>query len=72
MANENVCVKVGKRIRELRRERGWSQVYLGVHSGVSKTFICNVERGDKEPCLKTLEILAQSFGITLGDFFSGL
>jgi transcriptional regulator with XRE-family HTH domain len=72
MATETLAVRFGKRVRDLRRERGWSQVYLGVHSGLSKTFICNPERGCKEPCLGTIQTLADSFGVSLGEFFRAL
>jgi transcriptional regulator with XRE-family HTH domain len=72
MATERIAVRFGKRVRALRLERGWSQVYLGVHSGLSKTFICNLERGDKEPCLGTIQTLADSFGVSLGEMFRPL
>lgn len=72
MATQDVCARVGNRIRQLRREREWSQVYLAVHTGMSKTFICNLENGQKEPCLRTIEILADGFGLSLGEFFSVL
>lgn len=60
---------MGDRIRELRTERGWSQTYLSVHSGMSKTYISNIECGLKEPCLVALEVFASSFEMTLGEFF---
>ena len=65
----NVQKRVGSRIRELRTERGWSQTYLSVHTGMSKTYISNVETGQKEPCLVTLEVFAQGFEMSLGEFF---
>jgi transcriptional regulator with XRE-family HTH domain len=70
MANKpNVNVRIGNRIRQLRTARGWSQVYLAELSGLSKTFLCNLETGQKEACLGTLEILADSFEISLSDLF---
>ena len=65
----NIYCLFGNRVRELRRERGWSQVYLAEHTGLSKTFICNLETGQKEPCLGTIQVLADGFGISLGDLF---
>ena len=61
--------RVGSRIRELRLERGWSLTYLAEHTGMSKTYLSNVETGQKEPCLVTLEVLAQGFGMWLAEFF---
>lgn len=71
MANgkADILQRVGNRIRKLRLERGWSQTYLSVHTGMSKTFISNVECGQKEPCLMSLEIFARSFDMSLGEFF---
>ncbi len=66
---EDVRKRVGNRIRHLRRERGWTQTYFSVHTGMSKTFISNVECGLKEPCLFTLEVFAKSFDMSLGEFF---
>ncbi len=62
----------GNRIRKLRREREWSQVYLAEVTGLSKTFICNLENGQKEPCLGTIKLLADGLGISLGDLFRPL
>jgi transcriptional regulator with XRE-family HTH domain len=71
-AKKDVRKRVGDRIRQLRLERGWSQTYLSVHTGMSKTYISNLECGQKEPCLFTLEMFAQSFEISLGEFFRNI
>lgn len=62
----------GERIRQLRRERGWSQLDLAEATGLSKTFLCDVENGHKEPCLGTIRMLARGLGITLGELFATL
>jgi len=69
---KDICVCLGERIRQLRKERNWTQTYLSVHSGLSRTFISDVELGRKEPCLRSLEILADSLGVPLGKLMSGL
>lgn len=70
--HEDVCVRVGKRIRKLRQERGWTQTYLSVHTGLGRAFISNVETGKKEPCLRSLETLAGGFQISLAQLFRGI
>jgi transcriptional regulator with XRE-family HTH domain len=62
---KDICVSFGERVRALRTERGWTQIYLSVHTGLSRTFISDLELGRKEPCLRSLEILAQGFDLTL-------
>ncbi|MGI9102517.1 MAG: helix-turn-helix domain-containing protein [Terriglobales bacterium] len=72
MANEDVCVRLGKRIRKLRQQRGWTQDYLAVHTGLGRPFISNVENGKKEPCLRSLEILADAFDLSLAKLMRGV
>jgi transcriptional regulator with XRE-family HTH domain len=72
MANEDICVRFGRRIKALRDRKGWTQSYMAVHTGIGRPFISNMENGKKEPCLRTLEILADSFGTTLPKLLSRL
>ena len=69
---KDVCVRLGERIRHLRIEQGWTQMYLSVHTGLSRTFISDVELGRKEPCLRSLEILAMAFDLSLSQLMKGL
>lgn len=68
----DVCKRMGVRIRKLRKARGWSQTYLSVHSGLGRPFISNVERGQKELCLRSLEILALAFELSLSQLLRGV
>jgi transcriptional regulator with XRE-family HTH domain len=63
---------VGKRIRALRKAKGWNQDDLAQHCGLGRTYISNVERGAKNPSLRSLEIFALSFNMTLAQFFTGV
>jgi transcriptional regulator with XRE-family HTH domain len=65
----DICVRFGKRIRKLRTERGWTQIDLAVHSGLGRIFISDLERGKKEPCLRSIEILAIAFELTVPQLF---
>ena len=68
----DVCVRLGKRIRKLRQQRKWTQTYLSIHTGLGRAFISNIERGQKEPCLRSLEILAMGFEMSLSQLLRGL
>ena len=61
---ENICVKLGRRIRGLRRRRGWRQIDLAEHAQLSMTHISDLERGQREICLLTLERIAIALEVT--------
>ncbi len=53
----------GKVLQELRQERGYSQEQLGSESGYHRTYISLLERGRKNPSLKTIFHLAKTLRI---------
>ncbi len=59
---------MGKRIRALRKAKQWNQDDLALHIGMGRTYISNVERGNKNPSLRSLEIFALGFEMTLSEF----
>jgi transcriptional regulator with XRE-family HTH domain len=69
---EDIGVRFGKRVRKLRQSRGWTILYFAVHSGLAKTFVQDVERARKEPCLHTIEVFAKSFDLTVSQLMRGL
>ena len=60
-------VRFGKRLGTLRKEHGWTFVYLSEYSGLAKGFLHAMEQGTQEPCLNTLDILAKSFELTISE-----
>ena len=68
----DICVRFGRRIRELRKKRGWTQVYLAQHTGLGSVYISQLEHGNKEPGLRTIEILALGFELTPAQLLRGL
>jgi transcriptional regulator with XRE-family HTH domain len=68
----DICILLGRRIRELRLAKGWTQTYLSVHAGVGRNYISDVERGKKEIGLRNLQLLALSLEIPLDKLLKGL
>ena len=68
----DICVRFGMRIRKMRIKRGWTQIDLAVHTGLGRVFISDLERGKKEPCLRSIEILAIAFDMTIPQLFRSL
>ncbi len=53
----------GRILQELRTERGLSQEELGFESNYHRTYISQLERGQKNPSLKAIFRLARVLGI---------
>jgi len=53
---------VGKRLKDLRLERGLSQQELGRMINVTKVSICGYENGTRTPSLDTFIVLADILG----------
>lgn len=60
---------VGRRIRELREERGLSLRALAEASGLSVNAVSLIERGQSSPTVSTLHRLAAALGVRIVDFF---
>ncbi len=56
-----------KTIRQLREERGWTQLELANRLGVTPSTIYNWERGRFEPRASQLRQLAQVLGVKMDD-----
>lgn len=50
----------GKRIRELRNAKGWSQEELAMKSGIHFTYVGSVERGERNIGLDNILRLARA------------
>ncbi len=64
--------KFGKRIRELRLEKGWSQEGLADELGLHRTYVGAVERGEQNISLDNIEKVAKRLGISIEELFRGL
>jgi transcriptional regulator with XRE-family HTH domain len=63
-------VHIGKKLRELRAKKGWTQEEAAELAGVSPRQLRRIETGSKEgqsPTIRTLEALARAYGVKLRD-----
>ena len=58
------------RIRELMRERNWTEYRLAIASGLSQSTVANIFNRNTTPSVVTLEAICHGFGITLAQFFA--
>jgi transcriptional regulator with XRE-family HTH domain len=69
---KDICAETGERIRKLRRARSWRQIDLAEQSGVHEVHISDLERGTREPGLRTLSKIASALETTLSELLRGL
>lgn len=59
-----------KRIRELMKERKWTDYRLAKEANLSHSTATNMFNRNNAPTLPTLEAVCGAFGITLAQFFA--
>ncbi len=68
----SVLVQLGMRIRYLRRERHLSQMDLALDSGVTKNYLSDLERGERNPSVMVLNKICKGLKVSLEDLFKGV
>ncbi len=69
---EGLQAGFGRRVRELRNARGWSQEELAHRAGMHYTYVGGIERGERNPALVNIGALASALGVQLAELFAGL
>ena len=62
--------RFGKAIRRRRRELDLSQEQLAERAELHRTYISNIERGELNPSLETMEKLVKALDITVSALFA--
>lgn len=65
-------MRIGRRIRILRTDRGWTQAMLADHAELTREHLSELENGHKEIGVRALEKIARALGVSLHQFFDGL
>jgi len=68
-APSNLNDRIAERVRELRAAQGCSLEELASKSGVSRSMISLIERGESSPTAVVLEKLSVGLGVTLASLF---
>ena len=67
--NEDLLHRLGFRIRFLREQAKISQESLGLLSGLHRTYIGAIERGERNPSVLSLKKIADALKVTVRDLF---
>ena len=65
-------MKLGDRIRELRKNKKETLRATSESSNLSVSYLSDIERGRTNPSLQTLDALANHFDISIADLLSGV
>lgn len=58
--------RLGRNVRRLREEKGWSQEDYADRAGIHRTYVSDIERGRRNPTATVIEKLAKPLGVSLG------
>ena len=69
---EDIKIRFGRRLRELRQEKGWSQETLANLADIDRTYIPGIESGKRNISLVILEKLASVFNQSVSHLLNGI
>lgn len=65
----NLSKILGKRIKSLRKDKGWSQEELAHIAKINRSFMGEIERGEKSPTISSLEKITNALEISFEELF---
>ena len=66
----DIKLKVGQRIKELRKKLGLSQEGLANEAEVDRTYVTDVENGRRNVSVEILEKLVKALKVSFTEFFN--
>lgn len=65
-------MKLGERLRELRQQHGLTLLQLSQQTTLSVSYLSDLERGRTNPSIDTLERIAGTYHMLLGELMAGV
>lgn len=66
---ETVAKALGRRIRQLRKAKGWSQERLADEAGMHRTYMWGIEQGVRNPSVRHLTQVADALNVPIAGLF---
>jgi len=66
----DIKLKIGQRIRELRKELEISQEALAYKAEVDRTYVTDVENGRRNVSVEILDRLIKALDVSIAEFFN--
>ena len=67
----DIRVRLGNRVRALRKKNDRTQVELAEMLGIDRSYLSEIETGKKDPSLRVLKTIADGFGLSLSQLLKG-
>lgn len=71
MTKDERMIAFGKRVHEARKSKGISQERLAEMAGIDRSYMGNIERGEKNITLKKAYEICDALGIEIRDLVQG-
>ena len=68
---EEVKTRFGARMRQLRKARKMSQEAVALKSGLDRSYLGQIERGESNVALINIHRIAEALEVEAGELFSG-
>ncbi|MBB3131299.1 transcriptional regulator with XRE-family HTH domain [Paenibacillus rhizosphaerae] len=70
MTDKEILLRLGARLRDLRKEKGLTQESLGEKGGFHFSYIGQIERGEKNVALLNLAKIAEALEVDISQLFT--
>ncbi|MFA4852058.1 MAG: helix-turn-helix transcriptional regulator [Bacteroidales bacterium] len=68
-AHMDIKVKIGQRLRELRKQKGLSQEKFSFICELDRTYIASIEQGKRNVSIANIEKIAKALDMSVYEFF---
>ena len=68
----DILERFGRRVRELRKARGFSQEAFAAECGLDRSYMGGIERGERNVALRNVEQIARALHLSISKLTAGL
>lgn len=72
MTTDERMIAFGKRVREMRKSKGISQEKLAEMAGIDRSYMGNIERGEKNVTLKKVYEICDTLDVEIQDLIQDI
>lgn len=72
MEKSEIRNKVALRTKELRKQERITQEKFALMTGLNRSYLADIEKGNRNFGIDTLDKIVSGFGLTYEEFFKGL